>query len=61
VGVGVAVAAGDGVGFGAAILIATPLFHTSLVPDLIQVNFFPPEVAVDPTLVHFAPALGVAA
>ena len=51
---------GLGDGFGAA-LTATPLFHTSFVPDLTQVNFFPPKVAVDPALVHFAPALGVAA
>ena len=49
-----------GVGFGAA-LIATPLFHTSFVPDLTQVNFLPPAVAVAPALVHLAPALGVAA
>ncbi len=41
-------------GFGAAALITTTLFQTSLVPDLIQVNFFPPEVAVDPTLVHLS-------
>ena len=61
VGVDVADAVGDGVGIGAATLIATPLFHTSFVPDLIQVNFFPPAVAVDPAWVHFAPALGVAA
>ena len=25
---------------------ATPLFHTNLLPDLMQVNFFPPELAV---------------
>jgi hypothetical protein len=43
-------------GFGAA-LIATPLFHTSRVPDLMQVNFLPPVVAVDPAFAHFAPAL----
>jgi hypothetical protein len=42
-------------------LIATPLFQTSLVPDLMQVNFLPAAVAVDPAFVHFAPALGVAA
>jgi hypothetical protein len=38
-----------------------PLFHTSFVPDLMQVNFFPATVDVAPALVHFAPALGVAA
>jgi hypothetical protein len=74
-GVGVAVGLGLGVGvgvgstglktelgdgFGAA-LIATPLFQTSFVPNLMQVNFFPDAVAVVPALLHFAPALGVAA
>ena len=52
---------GDTEGFGAAALIATPLFQTSFVPDLMQVNFIPPAVAVEPALVHFVPALGVAA
>ena len=42
-------------GFGAALTV-TPLFQTSFVPDLMQVNFLPPVVAVDPALVHFAPA-----
>jgi hypothetical protein len=51
---------GLGDGFGAA-LIATPLFQTSFVPDLTQVNFFPAFVAVAPALVHLAPALEVAA
>jgi len=69
--VGVGTGVGDGVGstglntglgdgFGAA-LIATPLFQTSFVPDLTQVNFFPEADAVVPALVHLAPALGVAA
>jgi hypothetical protein len=75
VGVGVGVATGVGVGVGVgstglktglrfgfvAALAATPLFHTSLVPDLTHVNFFPAAVAVAPALVHLAPALGVAA
>jgi hypothetical protein len=65
VGVGVGVGStglntGIGDGFGAT-LTATPLFQTSFVPNLTQVNFFPPKVAVDPAFVHFAPALGVAA
>ena len=67
VGVGVDVGVGStglntglGNGFGAA-LIATPLFQTSLFPDLTQVNFLPKAVAVAPALVHLAPALGVAA
>jgi len=64
-GVGVGVGStglntGFGDGFGAA-LIVTPLFQTSFVPDLTQVNFFPDAVAVAPALVHLAPALGVAA
>jgi hypothetical protein len=37
------------------------LFQMRFLPDLMQVNFFPPAVAVAPALVHFAPALGVAA
>ena len=75
VGVGVGVATGVGVGvgvgstglstgftvgFGAA-LIAIPLFHSSLVPDLMHVNFFPEAVAVAPAFVHLAPALGATA
>jgi hypothetical protein len=61
VGVDVTVVFGVAEGFGAAALMATPLFHTSFVPDLMQVNFFPPAVAVEPALVHLAPALGAAA
>ncbi len=56
-GVGIAVGVATGVGG----LIATPLFQTSFEPDFIQVNFFPPDVAVAPIFVHLAPALGVAA
>ncbi len=69
-GVGVAIGVGVGVGsaglktgfrFGfTAALTATPLFHTSLDPDLTQVNFFPAEVAVAPALVHLAPAFTAA-
>jgi hypothetical protein len=64
-GVGVGVGStglntGFGDGFGAA-LIATPLFQTSFVRDLIHVNFLPDAVAVVPAFVHLAPALGVAA
>jgi hypothetical protein len=47
-------------GFG-AVLIFTPLFQTSFVPDLMQVNFLPAAVAVAPAFVHLTPALGVAA
>ncbi len=68
VGVGVAVAVGVGStglktgfnsGFGAA-FTATPLFQTSLLPDLMQVNFLPDAVAVAPVFVHLAPALAAA-
>ena len=59
-GVGVGVGVGIGVSTGAGFAIATPLFHTSLLPDLMQVNFFPDAVAVDPTFVHLAPALAAA-
>jgi len=41
-------------------LIATPLFQTSLLPDLMQVNFLPATVDVAPTFVHLAPALAAA-
>jgi hypothetical protein len=47
-------------GFGAAFIV-TPLFHTSLVPDLMHVNFLPTAVVVAPALLHLAPALGFAA
>jgi hypothetical protein len=65
VGVGVGVGStgfntGFNAGFGAA-FTATPLFQTSLLPDLMQVNFFPEAFAVAPALVHLVPALGVAA
>jgi hypothetical protein len=63
VGVGDDCAAGEvvGNGLGAAALIATPLFHTSFVPDLMQVYFIPDAVAVAPAFVHLAPAFGAAA
>ncbi len=68
VGVGVGVGEGDGSGVcvtegvaeGVGGLIATPLFQTSFLPDLIQVNFFPPAVDVAPTLEHLSPALTAA-
>lgn len=68
-GDGAGVGSGDGVGVGStglntgfkfgfgAALTVTPLFHTSFVPDLMQVNFLPPTVAVVPAFAHFAPAL----
>ncbi len=57
VGAGVGVAVGVGVATGVCFMIVTPLFQTSLLPDLMQVNFFPAAVAVAPALVHLAPAL----
>jgi hypothetical protein len=39
---------------------ATPLFQTSFVPDLMQVNFFPPVVDVAPAFGHLAPAFAAA-
>jgi hypothetical protein len=71
VGFGVEVATGVGVvpefatgvtaavGFAVA-LIATPLFQTSFVPDLTQVNFFPPEIEVTPAFEHELPAFTAA-
>jgi hypothetical protein len=63
-GVGVGVGStglntGFGDGFGAA-LIATPLFQTSFVPDLMQVNFLPADIDVAPTFEHLSPALTAA-
>jgi hypothetical protein len=48
-----------GVGFAAA-LTATPLFQTSFVPDLTQVNFLPADIDVEPAFVHFVPAFTAA-
>ena len=67
VGVGLGIGDGSGVGVGVGVatgvgfLIAIPLFQTSFLPDLMQVNVLPDAVAVAPTLVHLAPALGDAA
>jgi hypothetical protein len=54
-------AEGVGAATGFGFLITTPLFQTSFFPDLTHVNFLPAAVAVDPALVHLAPALGAAA
>ena len=59
VGVEVGVGVGwTGVGFGAATF--TPLFHTSFLPLLMQVYFFPPDVAVNPTFLQLSPAFTAA-
>lgn len=60
IGDGSGVGAGVGVATGEGFLIATPLFQTSFVPDLIHLNFLPDAVAVVPALVHLAPALTAA-
>jgi hypothetical protein len=52
------VAVGDGDAFTFA---ATPLSQMSLLPFLIQVNFFPAIVCVSPALGHFDPGFNVLA
>ncbi len=47
----------DGLGAG---LIATPLFQTNFLPDLMHVNFLPPAIDVAPTLEHLSPAFTAA-
>jgi hypothetical protein len=42
-----------GVGF----LMATPLFQTNFLPDLMQVKVLVPTTDLFPTLMHLAPAL----
>ena len=57
--VGVEVGVGVGwIGVGAATF--TPLFHTSFLPLLMQVYFFPPDVAVNPAFLHASPAFTAA-
>ena len=57
--VGVEVGVGwTGVGFGAAMI--TAFSHTSFLPFLMQVYFFPPDVAVNPTFLQLSPALTAA-
>ncbi|CAB4654724.1 unannotated protein [freshwater metagenome] len=56
-GVGVGVGVGMGVGVGVGLAITTPLFHTNFFPLLMQVYFFPADIAVDPALEHFVPGV----
>jgi hypothetical protein len=49
-----------GVGEGVGLDTVTPLFQTSLVPDLIQVYFLPDTNEVEPSLMHFVPAFSTA-
>jgi hypothetical protein len=51
---------GDGDGATAGFVTATPLFHTSFLPDLTQVNFLPETELVVPTFAQAAPALTAA-
>ena len=57
IGVGVGVGVGVGATTGTVFFTTTPLFHTNLFPDLMQVNFLLPAIAIAPALVHFEPAL----
>ncbi len=52
---------GVGVGLGFGVATTAPLFQTSLLPDLIQVNVLPLNTSLVPTLGHELPALGLAA
>jgi hypothetical protein len=54
-GSGVAEAVGDATTTGFP--TATPLFQTSFLPELTQVNFFPPLLFITPAFEHVAPAL----
>ena len=58
VGVGTDVCTASGVAFGTG--IATPLFHTSFLPLLVHVYFFPEYVEVAPSFVQVAPAFTTA-
>jgi uncharacterized membrane protein YjjB (DUF3815 family) len=72
VGVGVAVGVGVGVGVGstglktgfnsgfAAAFTDTPLFHTSIFPDLTQVYLTPAAVLVCPCFAHLVPGFTAA-
>jgi len=60
VALGVGLALGVAVAAGAACLIATPLFHTNLLPDLTQVYLIPAEVLVCPCFAHLVPGFTAA-
>jgi hypothetical protein len=63
VGVGVGDGDGDVAGLGeteglsVGVTTFTPLFHTSLVPDLMQVYLIPAETVVDLSLLQLVPVL----
>jgi hypothetical protein len=56
VGEGLALGTVAGIGF----LIATPLFQTNFLPDLMQVYLIPDAVEVAPSLLHADPGLTAA-
>ena len=65
-GIGVALGVGVGSTLGSSgtttvdFFTATPLSQTNLLPDLMQVNFFPLTTEVDPAFEHVVPALTAA-
>jgi di/tricarboxylate transporter len=56
-GVGVGVGVGETEGLRVGVTTFTPLFHTSLVPDLMQVYLIPAETVVDLSLLQLVPVL----
>ncbi len=48
---------GETEGFRVGVTTFTPLFHTSLVPDLMQVYLIPAETVVDLSLLQLVPVL----
>ena len=54
---GVGVGDGEAEGVTVGFTTFTPLFHTSLVPDLMHVYLTPAETIVELSLVHLVPAL----
>ena len=63
--VGVEVGDTDGLGFGVGVGVAitdilTPLFHTSFLPDFMQVYLVVPTTAVEPAFVQVVPGFTAA-
>ena len=57
VGVGEVVGRGETEGLRVGVTTFTPLFHTSLVPDLMQVYLIPAETVVEFSLLQLVPVL----
>jgi hypothetical protein len=57
VGVGDVVGRGETEGLRVGVTTFTPLFHTSLVPDLMQVYLIPADTVVDLSLLQLVPVL----